>query len=649
MSASRYIGRVGGLAVGLGVGAAVFSCMGVASADTGSQDATGASSVSVRRGPAADNGVRPANHRSAAAETASAPGSAARTLSASALNASALNASALDSDIPQRHSSALSRRATGSVARLPAASSADPVGAAAASLPATPRAVAAAVTALSSVPNPDALAPHFSLKVVGITALSTTASLAGALLNQLSIAIHIGPTKSPFNQTVTVNGYNLVPASTELLTSFYGPWTYAPGGLNMRQGQQQYDVVDPTTQATLGTVDTLVSSGTPLGLGTYTELIVTSTNGIVGAGDIPPYGSVFANMRLIAGFGWAYSSVPSPSGNVVSFALTTPFGDIPIPFVQWDAGLGIADHSVDNRPIDLGNGYSIAPSDPAGETLTGTTGILPIFQTVQAREQFDIRDSSGTTVGTFEGVVCPTWDIFGAYTQAILVTQSNGDNVGTAPGQVPPPGTVYNVSYAGSDTEYALYTSMPSPSGNVISMIESSNGKVSNVLTWPVNRLDASAPPAVKRLPFAGGYGILPTSDLTPIGVNGLPPRDVQVQGYQQFAVYDKTGVQSGSFNAIVANQWDLLGIYSQAILVTEVTDGTAGTAVGDVPPVGSILNYVYFGDTGFGSSYWSLPSSSGTKTSYKILLPIFSIPTWSSYNASAGIDSVTLVNPLDV
>jgi len=208
---------------------------------------------------------------------------------------------------------------------------------------------------------------------------------------------------------------------------------------------------------------------------------------------------------------------------------------------------------------------------------------------------------------------------------------------------------VYNVSYAGSDTDWALYTSMPSASGDVISMLETGRNGVSNVLTWPVNRLDASAPPAVKRLPFAGGYGILPISPVDIYAVSGLPPRDVQVQGYQQFAVYDKSGVQSGSFNAMVTNQWDVFGIYSQAILVTQVTDGTAGTSVGDVPPVGSVLNYVYFGDTGFGSSYWSLPSSSGTKTSYKILTPIIDIPTWSTYNASAGIDNVTLVNPLDV
>lgn len=232
--------------------------------------------------------------------------------------------------------------------------------------------------------------------------------------------------------------------------------------------------------------------------------------------------------------------------------------------------------------------------------------------------------------------------MFGIYTQAILVTESFGDNIGTAPGQVPPPGTVYNVAYEGSDTNYALYTSIPSPSGNVISMIQGSENKVRNVLTFPVNRLDASTPPAVKRLPIADGYGILPISALTTTGVNGLPPRDVQVQGRQQFAVYDPQGVQRGSFEAMVTTQWDVMGIYSHAIMVTEVTEGTAGTAAGDVPPVGSVFNYVYVGDSGFGTSYWSLPSPSGARVSYKILTPIIDIPTWSTYNASVGLDTVT-------
>jgi hypothetical protein len=62
------------------------------------------------------------------------------------------------------------------------------------------------------------------------------------------------------------------------------------------------------------------------------------------------------------------------------------------------------------------------------------------------------------------------------------------------------------------------------------------------------------------------------------------------------------------------------------------------------------VLNYVYVGDTGFGTSYWSLPSESGrTKISYKFLTPLINIPTWSTYDASKDLDTVTLVNPLDV
>jgi ABC-2 type transport system ATP-binding protein len=47
MGASRYVGRVGGLAVALGVGAAMFSGSGLASADSGSRgaDSTGASNA----------------------------------------------------------------------------------------------------------------------------------------------------------------------------------------------------------------------------------------------------------------------------------------------------------------------------------------------------------------------------------------------------------------------------------------------------------------------------------------------------------------------------------------------------------------------------------------------------------------------------
>ncbi len=690
MDSSHFVGRVGGLAVALGIGTALFSGCAVAAADRADSGGTGSADSSAgdppargagRTGPARAAKSPPAQARNTG-ESPSSPVARPATprAAASALSPAVLGADDTtpvpSADGPRRRSGAPADRvrSPGRDAVMSGAADAIPPGAepmspAAASPPVAPTAAVATnpnpgpfgtaspgpaaatapAAALSALANPDALAPHPSAQVLGITALSTTVTFLASVYQQFSIAFYLGAPKPTLNQTVDFNGSRLVPGSTELVTSFYGPWTYGPGGLNMVQGQQRYDVVDPVTEQTAGSFGALVSTGTPFGLGEYVELIVTSADGDVGtaAGQVPPVGSVIAGMKLIGRFGWSYSATPSPSGDVISAALTTPFGDIPIRFFErFDAALGIADRTVDNRPVDLGNGYFIVPSDPEGETFTGTSGFLPLFQTVQAREVFDVRDSAGGTVGSFEGEVTTTWDALGAYTQAILVTDSDGDNVGTGVGQVPPTGTVYNVSYAGRDASYVLSTSMPSPSGDVVSLIEGEDGKVSNVLTFPVNRLNAAAPPPVRRLPIAGGYALLPTSDLIPSGVNGLPPRDVQIQGYRQFGVYDPDGVQRGSFDAIVTDQWDLLGFHSHAIMVTGVSDGTAGTAPGEIPPVGSVFNYVYFGDAGFGTSYWSLPSPDGTEIAYKILTPLVDIPTWSRYDASAGLESVTLFNP---
>ncbi len=108
----------------------------------------------------------------------------------------------------------------------------------------------------------------------------------------------------------------------------------------------------------------------------------------------------------------------------------------------------------------------MAPADPASATILATSGVLPLFSTVQGKQVFNVYDSDGHVVGSFEGVYTPpTHDLLGAYTQAILVTGNDGVNVGTDPGQVPPVGTVYNVLYEGSDDHYVLYTSMPSLSG----------------------------------------------------------------------------------------------------------------------------------------------------------------------------------------
>ncbi|WP_293310702.1 hypothetical protein [Mycolicibacterium sp.] len=505
-----------------------------------------------------------------------------------------------------------------------------------------------AVAQMTPTVNPNALPPTPALKEIWVGVASSVMGLAESALRAVGIATYLGPTTSTLNQTLVVNGYNLVPSSTETVTSFYGQWTFWPGGPTLVQGQQQYSVVDPATNQPVGTFDALVSTGSPFNIRSkYVELLVTANDGInvgTGPGQVPPVGSLIASFNLIAGFGWSYTAMPSSPNSVVSFRLTTPFGDIPLPF-GFDASKGIADHSVLSQPVYLGNGYSIAPADPAGQIYVGTSGFLPYYTTVQSHGVFNLRDSAGDTVGSFEGVTTPTADVMGVHTQAILVTKVIDGTTGTNSGDVPGVGSVFNVMYENSDTTYVVYSSLTDPYGDVVSNIKVDGATVTNINTFPLNILDASAPPPVKRLPIAGGYSVLPTTALTPTGVNGLPPREIQIQGYQQFGVYDSAGVQRGTFEADVATQRDLYGNYSQAILVTKVIDGTAGTTPGEVPPVGSTFNYLYFGNSGFGTYNSAMPSPTGAKTSFKFLTPLIDIPTWSMYDASAGLTNVVFAD----
>jgi hypothetical protein len=71
--------------------------------------------------------------------------------------------------------------------------------------------------------------------------------------------------------------------------------------------------------------------------------------------------------------------------------------------------------------------------------------------------------------GTFDGDVTNTSDIFGNDTEEILVTQDVSGTVGTAAGDTPAVGSIYNVFYDDGDkSDYNLYSVTPSSSGDVI-------------------------------------------------------------------------------------------------------------------------------------------------------------------------------------
>ena len=458
----------------------------------------------------------------------------------------------------------------------------------------------------------------------GVVSLALTSALEIAVAVSASILNFAPPSPTTAPPRLKLNGHSLVPSSTEEVTALYGQWTYLPGAPSLVQGTQHFDIVDPRTKDTVGDFDALVSRGNGYN---YTSLLVTANDGTgvgTAAGQVPPVGSLIATFRF-GPVGWSYTDKPSPSGNVISLALVTPFGNIPLRST-FDGAKGIADHTVDDRPIRLTNGYSIAPADPLGETITATSGVLPLWTSVQGHQAFGIFDSTGTQVGTFDGVFTTTSDVLGTYTQAILVTGNDGGNVGTGAGQIPPVGSVFNAVYAGADNDYVLYSSLPSATGDIVTVEQVNSGTVQSS---PRTFIDASEPRSAQPLSVSRGLTLVPVSPLQPIGINGLPPREVQYQGYQQFDVYDSTGSRIGSVDADVFTQHDLFGIRSRAVLVTNVTDGAAGTARGDVPPVGSMFNVMLLGDSGFGTVQSVLPTPSRDVRSFAFATPLGNIPVF--------------------
>lgn len=118
----------------------------------------------------------------------------------------------------------------------------------------------------------------------------------------------------------------------------------------------------------------------------------------------------------------------------------------------------------------------------------------------------------------------------------------------------------------------------------------------------------------------------------------------MEIQGYQQFDVYDSHGSKIGTVDADVTTHYGLGRTYTEAILVT----GSSGGA----PPPGSQFNFVVtpFRVDGFGLVYSAVPSDSGDSgddvTTFIVVTPFghFSIP--AGYNAIKGLDDVEYFDP---
>lgn len=473
-----------------------------------------------------------------------------------------------------------------------------------------------------------------------VLAAASRREFAGTAARQ---SAQVGATANP---TMVLNGYYVMATGDPLnVGSYYGMFTNFPGYQGVVQGEQEFDLVDPKTGETVGSFRGLVSQNNSVGSQVYTEIVVTevSDEGLegTGAGELPPVGSVLASLGT-GRYGTVYSAMPGDDGeNDLSFKYVSPFGTFNL-FTAYDAAKDLTDFVSFNRPLKTADGFYLAPTTPDSAEWMSVTGFPPFFTAIQGRQIFSVYDSqTNEVVGSFEGLVTVTSDAIGTYTEAVYVTETLSGNVGTAAGDTPPVGTVYNVIYFHSDDLYVMYSAKPSTTGNVISTI-----LVSPLGVAPLDiDFDAATPPERESMRVPGAYTFVPTSDVEVVGINGLPPREAILQGYRQFDVFGADGSYLGSVDADVTTQWDVDGSSTEAILVTNVRSGNPGVANGDVPPVGSVFNFDYAG-FGFGQAYYALPSPSGNKVVSKFVTPFGSIPMWTTYDAAKGMTDYDFYNP---
>jgi len=436
--------------------------------------------------------------------------------------------------------------------------------------------------------------------------------------------------------------YDIVPDpnSIETVSTYYGLYAALPGLQASPLGYQTFDVDDTTLGTVVGKFEGYESTSSGVFFdGTTEEILVTSDiSGTPGtaAGDVPPVGSVLATFMIgDTGFGDIYSALTSTSGvDTVTETLVTPFGDYTTPLVFDAAAIPIAELAT-----LVTQDYGFVPI--SDNDVAAISGVPPFFVSEPGPQEF------ATASGTFDAETVKTSDAVGNSTEAILVTSTTG-TTGTAAGEVPPVGSTFNIvtfDFPGYQLVYSdLTPATPGGANTITETLVTPYGDLNIPETYDLSALLASDGATVS---LGDDYEITPASAQVLSGINGVPPLDGMIQGYQQFDV-DNTalGTVVGSFNADVSAALDSYGGIGRTILVTSDLSGTTGTAAGDVPPVGSVFDTLTFGDTGFENIYIDLASTApgGDVISDTLVTPFgdFTIPT--TLDLSAALVGVTFL-----
>lgn len=259
---------------------------------------------------------------------------------------------------------------------------------------------------------------------------------------------------------------NTTPALPDYITGVGAPTVtgvngYPPLTIAI-QGYQPFEF-DNNPADTFNGLETTTTDG----FGFHTEaLLVTGDTG-TGTGA-PPVGSVF-NTIDFHNLQNVYSSIPQADGtdkvtDILTNTVTGHTTDLSSLFAGDDASAGLIDGS-NVQPFFFGNGYTIAPVGP--ETFTGVNGLPPGNASIQGTEEFEVYHGS-VPVGTFTADVTtiPHMALSNDAETLLVTSDTPGtDPVGTAPGDLPPVGSVFDIQGAGNGSEN-VYSDLSSPTGH---------------------------------------------------------------------------------------------------------------------------------------------------------------------------------------
>jgi hypothetical protein len=248
--------------------------------------------------------------------------------------------------------------------------------------------------------------------------------------------------------------------------------------------------------------------------------------------------------------------------------------------------------------------WTVSPDPLSHETITGIYGYgfggslttpPSVSGSIQGHGVFDYNDVTTGKSVEFNGIESTSHDGLGDVNQAVYVTS---DISGT---DAPPTGSVFDTSNMGDGAFVNVYSDIYSPSGDTITdTVETPYGNYTIPTTFDAAHILVADAGGVT---IGNGDIIDPAGSQTVSAITGIPPLFIAYQGSEPFYV---DGSESPAFNADNTITQDILGTYTEAVLVTSDAKGAGG----DVPAAGSIFNTIDYG--GIQNVYSDLTSTTG-------------------------------------